>query len=65
MGGLRTLLFLAGVIAVIMGLLWAGQGSGLAPYPATSPMINNSQWVYYGGLLVVAGLVVMWWSRRK
>ena len=65
MGGSRHLLFLAGVIALLMGLLWAGQGSGVMPYPATSPMINQSQWIWYGALLVISGLVVMWRARRK
>ena len=65
MGGTRHLIFLAGVIVVLLGILWAGQGSGTIPYPATSPMINQSQWVYYGLLLVVLGLGAMWYARRK
>jgi len=65
MDGTRHLIFLAGVIVMLLGILWAGQGSGTIPYPATSPMINQSQWVYYGLLLVVLGLGAMWYARRR
>ena len=65
MGGMKTLLFVVGIIAVLMGLLWAGQGSGIVPWPETSPMINQSPWIYWGGLLVLVGLAIMWWSRRR
>lgn len=65
MGGRRQLIFIAGIIVTLLGILWAGQGSGTIPYPATSPMINQSQWVYYGALLIVLGLGAMWWARRK
>ena len=65
MGGTRHLIFLAGVIVMLLGILWAGQGSGTIPYPPTSPMINNSQWVYYGALMIVLGLGTMWYARRK
>lgn len=65
MGGRRQLIFLAGVIVLLLGALWAGQGSGTIPYPSTSPMINQSQWVLYGALLVVVGLALMWWGRRS
>jgi len=65
MGGLRQLKFLGGIVLVLMGLLWAGQGSGIIPYPATSPMINQSQWVLYGALVAVAGIILIWWSRRS
>ena len=65
MGGRRQLVFLAGIIVLLLGALWIGQGSGTIPYPPTSPMINQSQWVLYGALLVAAGLVLMWWSRRS
>lgn len=65
MRGLKTLLFIVGIIALLMGLLWAGQGSGIVPWPATSPMINQSPWVWRGLLLAVVGLAVVWWSRRR
>ena len=65
MGGRRQLIFLAGVIVLLLGTLWAGQGSGTIPYPSTSPMINQSHWVLYGALLVVVGLALMWWGRRS
>lgn len=65
MGGRKQLIFLAGVIVLLIGALWAGQGSGIIPYPATSPMINQTKWVYYGAVLVAAGLALMWWARRR
>ena len=45
---MKTLLRIAGVIAIVMGLVWAAQGAGYFPYPSNSFMINNVQWVYYG-----------------
>lgn len=65
MGGRRQLIFLAGIIVVLLGILWAGQGSGTIPYPPSSAMINQTQWVLYGALLAVFGLVLMWWGRRR
>jgi hypothetical protein len=65
MGGGRQLTFLAGIIALLLGMLWAGQGSGTIPYPAASPMINQTQWIYYGAILIVAGLGLMWRTWRR
>jgi energy-converting hydrogenase Eha subunit E len=65
MGGRQQLIFLAGAIVMLLGILWAGQGSGTIPYPPTSPMINNSQWIYYGALMIVLGLGAMRYARRK
>ena len=65
MGGLRQLKFLGGIVLVLLGLLWAGQGSGTIPYPPTSPMINNSRWIYLGALMIVLGLGAMWYARRR
>ncbi len=53
-----------GIIAVLMGLLWMGQGSGVFPYPAVSPMINQTQWIYNGAGLVVVGIIALVLSRR-
>jgi hypothetical protein len=64
MKALRIIFAIVGVLAFLMGLLWIGQGTGLFPYPATSPMINQSPWIWRGALLALAGVLVFWVSRR-
>lgn len=64
MRAIRIILAIAGVLALLMGLVWAGQGSGAFPYPASSPMINQSPWIWRGAVLALAGLVVLWLSRK-
>jgi hypothetical protein len=61
---LRILLSLLGVLMVLMGLVWIGQGSGVFPYPASSFMINQAPWIYYGIVLAVAGVIVFVVSRK-
>jgi hypothetical protein len=64
MKALKIIFAVVGVLAFLMGLLWAGQGSGIVPYPATSPMINQSPWIWRGAGLAIVGLIVLWLSRR-
>ena len=64
MKALKIILAIVGVLAVLMGLLWMGQGTGYFPYPAASPMINQSPWILRGAILAIVGLVVLWISRR-
>ena len=64
MKAVKIVLSILGVLAFLMGLLWMGQGSGAFPYPATSPMINQSPWILRGALLAAVGIVVFWVSRR-
>jgi len=59
-----TLLLLIGIILLAAGLLFVGQGLGLIRWPASSFMINEMKWIYYGGAIAVAGLVVIIVSRR-
>ena len=61
---MKTLLRIAGVIAIAMGLLWAAQGAGYFPYPSTSFMINNTVWIYYGIATAVAGIGLMLLAQR-
>jgi hypothetical protein len=61
---MKTVLRVAGVIAIAMGLLWAAQGAGYFPYPASSFMINNTVWVYYGIALAVAGIGLILLSQN-
>jgi len=61
---LRPALLIVGILAVLMGLLWVGQGSGHFPYPRSSFMIDQSPWIYRGLVLALAGLAVIVISRR-
>ena len=58
------LLMLLGLAAIAAGVLFIGQGSGYIPWPASSFMINETRWIYYGGAIALAGLVLTIVSRR-
>lgn len=61
---MRFLLLILGLLALAMGVLWIGQGTGLIAWPASSFMISQMQWAYYGGGLAVVGLILVWLGRR-
>ena len=58
------LLLFIGIALLAAGLLFIGQGWGLIRWPARSFMIDETRWVYYGGGIAVAGLVLIVVSRR-
>jgi uncharacterized membrane protein len=45
---MRKALLVVGLLAVALGLLWIGQGTGVINWPASSFMISQIQWAYYG-----------------
>ncbi len=55
-----------GIAALLMGLLWIGQGAGLIMWPASSFMLAQKVWILWGGLLALfgAGLLVLGQRRR-
>jgi hypothetical protein len=57
MGILRFALLVVSILAILIGLVWVGQGTGYFPYPASSFMINQMPWAYYGGSLAVLGVI--------
>lgn len=61
---MKSLLALIGIIAVLAGLVFAGQGSGIIPWPADSFMIDATRWVYYGVAIAVAGVLIIIVARR-
>ena len=61
---MQTLLTLIGIIALLAGLVFMGQGSGYFPYPAESFMISQTRWIYYGGGIAVRGLLLIILTRR-
>jgi hypothetical protein len=62
---MKRLFHVLGVVAIVLGLLWAAQGSGYFPYPSSSFMINDVTWVYYGLATAIAGVVMLSMARRR
>jgi hypothetical protein len=58
-------LLVLGIFAVLMGLLWIGQGTGLVNWPASSFMIDQRPWVTRGAVLSLVGIVLIAVSRRR
>ena len=61
---MRTLLLIVGVLLLLMGVVWMGQGSGYFPYPRSSFMIDQRPWITRGLLLALAGAAIILISRR-
>ena len=62
---MRTLLTVLGIVLVIAGIVFTGQGSGYFPYPAESFMISQTRWVYYGAAIAVAGALILIFAFRR
>lgn len=62
---MKTALLILGITAVLMGLLWIGQGTGVIMWPASSFMLDQRPWATRGVLLAVAGIVLIILSRRR
>jgi hypothetical protein len=61
---MRNLLLILGLVALAIGLLWIGQGTGVIKWPESSFMISQTQWAGYGAALAALGLILIWQSRR-
>lgn len=55
----RLLIRLAGSIALLIGMVWIGQGTGAFPYPPQSFMIGVTLWSDIGAILAAFGLVAI------
>jgi uncharacterized membrane protein len=62
---MKTLLLIVGLLALAMGLLWIGQGTGIVHWPASSFMLDQRPWALRGAILAVIGLALIVWSRRR
>ena len=56
---MKALLLILGLPALAAGLLFVGQGLGYIRWPASSFMISQVRWVYYGGGIALAGLILI------
>lgn len=61
----RTVMTIIGALALLMGLLWIGQGLGLVRWPASSFMIDMRPWALRGAALAIVGIGLIWFGRRR
>jgi uncharacterized membrane protein len=61
---MKTAFLIPGILALLIGLLWIGQGTGTINWPQSSFMIQQIQWAYYGAALAVVGLILIWRAKR-
>lgn len=59
------LLLVVGAIAVVIGLIWIGQGLGYFRYPQSSFMIDHTSWAWRGLALAAAGLLTVAIAERR
>ncbi len=66
---MRGLVLLVGFVALVAGVIFAGQGSGYLTYtpPGMHPsfMIGDMHWTYYGIAIAVVGLLLILIGRRR
>ncbi len=72
MGGLFNIVMrifstLVGVVLVLMGLVWIGQGLHIGPAAIMQGfMVSDKRWALYGAILALFGLgQVIWTNTRK
>jgi hypothetical protein len=62
---MKLVLLIVGVLILLLGLHWIGQGTAYFPWPRNPVMDGQIEWAYYGVGTVAVGLVIIWISRRK
>lgn len=62
---MKVVFRIIGIAAILMGLLWIGQGMGLVMWPASSFMLAQRQWALWGLLLAALGLVLLLRAGRR
>ncbi len=61
---MKTLLMIVGIAALLMGMLWVGQGLGYIHWPQSSFMLDQRPWATRGAILAVIGVALILWSTR-
>jgi hypothetical protein len=62
---MKTGLLIVGIGAVLMGLLWIGQGLGYIHWPASSFMLDQRPWALRGAVTAAVGVAMIVVSRRR
>ena len=56
---MKAPLMLIGIVVLAAGLVFVGQGLGYIRWPASSFMISEIKWAYYGSGIAVVGILLI------
>jgi hypothetical protein len=59
---MKLVLTVLGVLMIVVGAVWLLQGVGVLP---GSFMTGQVQWAVYGAVVGVAGILLVFWARRR
>ena len=59
---MKLVLTVLGVLMIVVGAVWLLQGVGVLP---GSFMTGQVQWAVYGAVVAVAGILLVFWARRR
>jgi uncharacterized membrane protein HdeD (DUF308 family) len=59
---MRTALNVAGVLLLLMGIVWILQGINVLP---GSFMTGQTKWAVYGAISAVLGIALIFWASRR
>lgn len=62
---MKTVSLIIGGLAILMGLLWIGQGLGYVMWPASSFMLEQKIWAMWGTILAAVGIGMITFARRR
>jgi len=62
---MKMVLRLLGFVFVAFGTLFALQGSGIVMWPSSSFMLEQRVWVMYGLVIVLLGIGMILFARRR
>lgn len=62
---MRTALTALGIALILAGSLWALQGAGIVMWPAESFMLRERNWITYGIVTALIGVVMLALARRR
>ena len=62
---MRLTRLIAGIVFILVGAVWIGQGTGYFSYPSSSFMIDQRDWAYAGVAMLFLGLLLIAYGRRR
>ena len=61
---MRIALAVIGLLALLLGLHWISEGTGVLAYPHSPLMYLKPSWTYIGIVTALIGAALIWFSRR-